>query len=156
MRRGGGRRDDGGYGGGGELSNTAITHLAFYVSKLVFIIHLQDMIEETVPTPGVVAVAMATTPGIIMVSSLFNLKTSFYQASNHSLITSSEPSTAKTKEISADNYGGGGGGGYDRRDNYGGGGGGGGGGYNNRDGGYGGGRDNYGEICLQKMSEFNQ
>ena len=82
----------------------------------------------------------------------FNLKTSFYQASNHSLITSSEPSTAKTKEISADNYGGGGGGGYDRRDNYGGGGGGGGGGYNNRDGGYGGGRDNYGEICLQNIS----
>ena len=30
MRRGGGRRDDGGYGGGGELSNTAITHPAFY------------------------------------------------------------------------------------------------------------------------------
>ena len=70
MRRGGGRRDDGGYGGGGELSNTAITHLAFYVSKLVFIIHLQDMIEETVPTPGVVAAAMAIMPGIIMVSSL--------------------------------------------------------------------------------------
>ena len=33
------------------------------------------MIEETVPTPGVVAVAMAIMPGIIMVSSLFNLKT---------------------------------------------------------------------------------
>ena len=75
MRRGGGRRDDGGYGGGGELSNTAITHPA--VSKLLQIINLQDMIEETVPTPGVVAVAMAIMPGIIMVSSLFNLNHHF-------------------------------------------------------------------------------
>ena len=58
---------------------------------------------------------------------------------------SSELTANKTKEISADNYGGGGGGGgYDRRDNHGGGGGGG--GYNNRD-------NNYGKRRGMKKSQ---
>ena len=81
------------------------------------------------PTQGV-GEDMAIMQGIIMVSSHHLLNTMcqiHWVRVIHSLTPSSEL-TAKTKEISADNYGGGGG--YDRRDNHGGGGGG---GYGNRD-----------------------
>ena len=90
--------------------------------------------EMMVPTRGV-GEAMAIMQGTIMVSS--HHLSSNMMCSTHFFIPSSEL-TAKTKEISADNYGGRGGGGYDRRDNHGGGGGGG--GYGNR--------DSYGETIL--------
>ena len=90
------------------------------------------------PTPEVVE-AMAIMQGTIMVSShhLLNMICLIHWLSTFIHIASSPSSelTAKTKEISADNYGGGGG--YDRRDNHGGGGGG---GYNNR--------DNYGKSSV--------
>ena len=129
--RGGGRRDDRGYGGGGgggmnyqqpgksaKLQNETNKNANAYFCLAQVIIG-----EMMGPTLGVVE-AMAIMQGITMVSS-------HHLFTNSMLHLPSSPSfelTAKTKEISADNYGGGGG--YDRRDNHGGGGGG---GYNNRD-----------------------